>query len=143
MSSRKRMNLKKNPDFPIIGDLTHRILLLANPKTKFHKYIPIQKEQIVPVYIQKQKTRMRAYIIFLKYFSERIWAPAKTKRLSVFFKKTSKGQLRSSTSVGASLRTHKHMNCVVALICRALAAFEVPHNHPNLRSPFYQESEIF
>lgn len=43
------------PDFPIIGNSTQETFLFANPKTKFYKYILIQKEQIVQVYIQKQK----------------------------------------------------------------------------------------
>jgi hypothetical protein len=49
---------------PYHRKLYSRDLPVCKTKTKFHKYIPIQKEQIVPVYIQKQKTRMRHCIFF-------------------------------------------------------------------------------
>lgn len=133
----------KNPDLPIIGNSPQETFLLANPKIQFSKKILIQKEQILSVYIQKQKTRMRIHIFFLNTSARVYGSPPKPKDWVSFQNKTSKGQL-GSRSIGTSVRTHQsHDMCWLPSYECTLVVLEVPHSHPKFRSPFYQESGIF
>ncbi len=104
MSSRKRMSLNKTW-LPYHRKLYSRDLPVCKTKTKFHKYIPLQKEQIVPVYIQKQKTRMRTNTFFLIHIRESVLVLFGQKGLNILQKNIVRA-VGSDTSVSASLRTH-------------------------------------
>ena len=125
---------------PIIGNSTHEIFLLANPKTQFYKnYTNTKRTNTISIHT-KTKTRMRTYIFFLIFQREYI-GPRQKKGL---LKQILKRPVGSIYKTIASLRTHQsHELCCLPSYECTIVVLEVPHNHPNLRSPFYQESEIF
>jgi hypothetical protein len=70
---------------PIIGNSTHEIFLLANPKTQFYKkYTNTKRTNTISIHT-KTKTRMRAHIFFLNY-SERVYGSPPNKRTESPFK---------------------------------------------------------
>ena len=142
MSSRKRMILKKS----WLADhrkLYSRDLPACKSKnTVFQKYTNTKRTNSTCIHI---KTKHGWGPIFSSWIIQwEYMGPHQKKGLRVLSNKILIRPVGLDSHESTSLRTHQsHELCCLPSYECTLAVLEVPHNHPNLRSLFYQESGIF